>query len=60
MYRQVYDYIEKHGILTQCQSGFRKDCSTITVLLKVADDIRNAMDAGKITVLSLLDLSKGP
>ncbi|KAI5727386.1 hypothetical protein M8J77_001614 [Diaphorina citri] len=40
------------------QSGFRKQHSTATALVKVTDDIRLALVTRKVTVLVLLDMSK--
>ena len=40
-----------------CQSAYRKFHSTETALLKIHDNIPASMDAGKVTALTLLDLS---
>jgi len=58
VHEQVCENVEQNEILSPVQSGFRKHHSTITALLKVTNDINMAMDCGKMTVLSLLDLSK--
>ena len=58
VYSQTYNFVEQFDILSPLQSGFRRGCSTNTALLKVTNDIRKAMDDGKLTILSLLDLSK--
>lgn len=55
---QVREYIELHKILPSTQSGFRKDHSCVTALLKVTDDILEATDRGELTALVLLDYSK--
>ena len=54
---QIYQYIVENNILLPCQSGFRKDHGTATVLVHVSDDIIIAYDDGKATAL-LLDYSK--
>ena len=41
----------------QYQSAYRKFHSTETALLKIHSDILASMDAGKVTTLTLLDLS---
>jgi len=58
VHEQMCEYVEQNDILSPLQSGFRKNYSTITALLKVTDDINKAMDNSKLTLLSLLDLSK--
>ncbi|KAJ4433995.1 hypothetical protein ANN_16314 [Periplaneta americana] len=52
------DYLNTHNILDPYQSGFRTGHSTSTALLKVTEDIREALDKGQITILTLLDYSK--
>jgi len=55
---QVCSYLNRHSILIECQSGFRKQHSTTTALIAVGDDIKKAIDKGMSTVLVLLDFSK--
>lgn len=55
---QVTKYLEANNILPAKQSGFRAGRSTATALLDVVDDILAAQDAGKGTVLVLLDFSR--
>jgi len=55
---QMYDYVASRGLINPLQSGFRKGHSTTTALVKVADDIRKAIDERKLTLLVLLDFSK--
>jgi hypothetical protein len=55
---QVSEYIKINKILPSTQSGFRPNHGTSTALLHVTDDIYRACDAGKSTVLILLDYSK--
>lgn len=45
-------------MLDRYQSGFRKNHSTQTALLKLTEDIRHSMDNNKLTLLVLFDLSK--
>jgi len=54
---QLTFYLENSNIYEPFQSGFRKQHSTKTVLLKVSNDIMMSADSGKHTVLVLLDLS---
>ena len=50
--------LHMHNLLDPYQSGFRTGHSTTTALLKVTEDIREAMDPRELTVLTLLDFSK--
>lgn len=55
---QLYEYAMQNNLFNPHQSGFRKGHSTVTALLKIADDIRKAIDERKLTLLVLLDFSK--
>ncbi|KAL1447149.1 hypothetical protein WDU94_015605 [Cyamophila willieti] len=55
---QIIDFAESQNVLDVFQSGFRRRHSTATALVKVTDDIRLSLDAGKVTFLVLLDMSK--
>jgi len=55
---QVTEYLNDHDLYASNQSGYRKGHSTITALLKVTDDIREAIDKRLLSFLVLLDLSK--
>ena len=57
VHKQMYDYMVSNNIINKFQSGFRKGHSTVTTLIKVADDIRKAMDNKCLTLLVLLDFS---
>jgi len=58
VYKQLTDYLNKYNLFDKYQSGFRAGHSTATALLKVTEDIREAMDEQNITLLTLLDFSK--
>lgn len=51
------DRLKEHELLPKMQSGFRKNHSTETALMKVMSDILMAADGGNVTLLSLLDMS---
>ncbi|XP_044575217.1 uncharacterized protein LOC123259023 [Cotesia glomerata] len=55
---QITSYLEDTELFDPFQSGFRKHHSTQTALLRLTDDIREAMDKSKLTILVLFDLSK--
>lgn len=55
---QIREHVLSCQILPAFQSGYRKDYSCTTALLKVTDDILEASDRGELTALILLDYSK--
>ena len=55
---QLCTFIEKQNIYDVNQSGFRKGHSTNTLLLKLRDDIRKAMNKSEMTLSVLIDYSK--
>jgi Reverse transcriptase (RNA-dependent DNA polymerase) len=54
---QIKTCLSEHNLLPACQSGFRKFHSTETAIAKVYNDIVAASDAGKMTILVMLDYS---
>lgn len=58
VHQQFYDYLSKHNILYQNQSGFRVGYSTDSALISLTDRIKCDMDGGCMTGLVLLDLQK--
>lgn len=55
---QICIFLNDSNFMSPFQSGFRKNHSTTTALLKVTGDIRENIDCRKLTFLLLLDLSK--
>ena len=55
--QQLCNFIEQESLYTTTQSGFRKGHSTTTVLLKIRDDIKRAMNKSEVTVEFLVDYS---
>ena len=51
------NHFEKFNLFSKFQSGYRKNHSTQTALLKLMDDIRLGIENGKVTVLVMLDFS---
>ena len=54
---QVFSHLNSQNLISNFQSVYRPGHSTETAHLKVANDLLTAMDTGKISVLTLLDLS---
>lgn len=55
---QINDFIDEFKLLSDKQSGFRRNHSTETALLSVTDDISKFLDEKQVVVLTLLDFSK--
>ena len=55
---QWYQYIEKHCLFSSDQSGFLRQHSTLTYLLKSTDDWYRGLDLGKLVGLVFIDLKK--
>ena len=51
-------YIEENIIYHHYQSGYRKNQSTLTILIKLRDDIKRAMKSAEITFAVFVDFSK--
>ena len=54
----MVDYLKSTGFLDNLQSAYKPSHSTITALLKVTDDIYEALENSELTFLVLLDYSK--
>ena len=46
-----------NDLIPQQQSGFRRNHSTETLLLRLLSDFYSAMDLGQVTLLALFDVS---
>ena len=55
---QLLDYMHKNDILCREQSGFKPKHSTTSTLIKVTDDLLQAMDDSKYTGTIFIDLRK--
>ena len=56
--QQLSKFIEEEAIYKSTQAGFRKGHSTVTLLLKLKDDIIKASKRGEITLAVFADYSK--
>ena len=56
-YKQIYGYLQENRLLPEKQSAYRRYHSTETAVLDVLSDAFMAADAGKVTLLGLLDES---
>ena len=55
---QLWSFIKTQNLYSINQSGFRKGHSTNTLLLKLRDDIRMAMNRSEVALSILIDYSK--
>lgn len=55
--KQLLEILKGNNIFDKFQSGFRKDHSSETALVRVTNEILTSADAGQTTILILLDLS---
>ena len=58
IFNQLCSFIETQNLYNINQSGFRKGHSTNTLLLKLRDDIRTAMNRSEVILSILIDYSK--
>ena len=56
--QQLAVFIERESVYHQYQSGYRKNHSTATLLLKRHDDIKKAMKSSEVTTAIFTDYSK--
>ena len=56
--KQMVDYLKAKMLLDKNQSAYKQNHSTLTALLKITDDIYDALENTEITILVLLDYSK--
>jgi len=58
IHHQLTDFFNSNKIIPEQQSGFRKHHSTTTLLIKVVNDIYEALDNNEIVSLVMIDMSK--
>src|SRR5688572_30068177 len=54
---QLITYLDANELIPSQQSGFRRNHSTETILLRLLSDSYSAMDRGQVTLLALFDVS---
>ena len=57
-FEQITEYVTINGFLDPLQSGFRSKCSTHTALIKIVDDIREAVEHEEMTLLVAIDFRR--
>jgi hypothetical protein len=55
---QILSFVDSHSLLSPFQSGFRKNHSYVTALLKITEDISIGKDNRNLTLLTAFDFSK--
>lgn len=58
VYDQLSEYLEKQGLISESQYGFRKGYNTELAVTVFTDNIRRAIDRGKMTGAVFIDLRK--
>ena len=58
VHKQLYMYISNNNLMYEGQSGFRKQHSTCTALIKTLDKWNQEIDTGKYIGAVFVDLSK--
>ncbi|XP_022226291.1 uncharacterized protein LOC121403754 isoform X1 [Drosophila obscura] len=56
--KQINSFLTEHTLLNNNQSGFRTNRSCTTAMIKIVEDIRERIDDGNVTFLTLLDYTK--
>ena len=59
VYDQVYEYLDKNGLIHPNHHGFLRNCSTTTALQHMMDVWLKSIDRGKLVAALFLDLSAG-
>jgi len=58
IYDQLYNYLNANDLLTNCQSGFRSQHSTLTVLLETSNNWCVNVDNGLLNGVIFIDSKK--
>ena len=58
VYKQLIDHLETNDRLSKTQLGYTKDRSTELAAIMLTDNIRKAVDEGRLVGVLYVDLSK--
>ena len=58
IFTHLYNYFNRHNVITSLQCGFRPGDSTINQLLSITDDLGRALDSVKEVRVIFCDVSK--
>ena len=58
MYLRIYDFLDKHGVITKSQYGFQKNKSTEDALLELHTKVLDAFENKKVACGIFLDFAK--
>ena len=58
VHKHLYDFLSKHSLINENQSGFRPSHSTETCLLNMVNDWTKSMNSGKMIGVAFIDLRK--
>ena len=58
MHKQIYNFLESHGILYEFQFGFRPNNSTLHSLIQITEKIKTSIENGKFGCGIFIDLKK--
>ena len=58
VFNEMYQYFVSNNLLNACNSGFKKNDSTVNRLLAMLDSIYRGLEERKDVILILLDISK--
>ena len=58
VFDELYNYSSSNNLFTSNHSGFRKNHSCQSLLIKITDFLLGSIDNGKISWLTMIDLRK--
>lgn len=58
IYYRIIEFIDKNGLISKTQFGFRRGLSTINAIVEFCETLLNSLDEGKCTTGTFIDLSK--
>ena len=55
---RLQSFIDKYDLLSNCQYGFRPNCSTSLALMELVEEISSSLDNKKVTIGVFIDLKR--